>query len=229
MANIPVDAANDEKTKEPVWVQQEEAQAPPPPPAPAPVLPAAPSVSTFEVTLRRESTRTSWGFFVDLSDSARVHICRLADGQTAAADYNKTIDEEEQMRVFDYVVALNGTRLDSDGGACEATAGTPDTLMAGLSSLLVATLTLQRPSIFDATVQKNGEPMGLDINWSTHGASFGVISVLDEGAARRCAPPLQAGDRIIAVNGTKGTPDVLQKTIREAGNVLSLTISRRTM
>lgn len=185
----------------------------------------------FTATLCRESTRSSWGFYVDLSDAARVHICRLNEGPAAADDatseYNKGVEEQEHIRVYDYVVALNGNRLGTESDAKNFSEA--NLLIAGLNSMLRAVITLQRPRIFDAEVVRNGEPLGLDINFYGRGASFGITAVLEEGIARKSTPQLEVGDRIIAVNGSKGDPDYLQEILCEASGTVTLTVSRRLL
>lgn len=185
----------------------------------------AADTGNFTVTLCRESTRAPWGFVVDLSDVTRVHICRIDDGGNAATIYNNDARESEQLQVFDDVVAINGTRLTTD-----ATNGPdPNMLMAGLSSALEAQLTLKRPQIFDSTVMRNGKPLGLEVNFYGKGASLGISTIVDDGVAQGCMPKLQVGDRIIAVNGTKGGHDVLQQALGQAESSVTLTISRRQM
>lgn len=191
-----------------------------------------PEANSFVATLHRESTRIPWGFLVDASDASGVHVCHLAEGRNAANEYNKAAREEERIQIFDYVIALNDTRLSrrvigADDDSSAVAARSKAKILSSLFTALNAVITIQRPLIFEARVVRSGEPLGLNIVWTGHGVSFGVISLLDEGSARRSTPPLLAGDRVIAVNGTRGAPDLLRRALREAEDPVVLTVSRR--
>mmetsp|Transcript_140786 Transcript_140786/g.366527 ORF Transcript_140786/g.366527 Transcript_140786/m.366527 type:complete len:88 (+) Transcript_140786:1-264(+) len=76
-------------------------------------------------------------------------------------------------------------------------------------------MVIQRPDLFTMTVNKNGESMGLDLKYGPGGSSL-LIEQIQEGAVKRCCPNVKAGDRIVMVNGEKGTPYLLMQAIKDS-------------
>merc|ERR1719210_2858780 len=86
-------------------------------------------------------------------------------------------------------------------------------------------LEVARATYFESRIQRDGQSMGLDLNYSHKSNSLIILSV-GEGAVKCSAPEIMVGDRIVAVDGIEGEPEVLLRAIRVSSEVVVLTISR---
>lgn len=173
-----------------------------------------PAPPVFAATLRRAAPATPVGLNVDLSCGRVLHVANMKEGgPNPVAAYNAGVGEDRKVRAGDYIKAVNGVRQ-SAGAMAEA-----------LKANTVLVLEVQRPDVFIRKVtRRRHERMGLDLNYSERGSSL-VITEVGSGALKRCAPDIQPGDRVVAVNGLTGTALNLLETIQRL-DTMDLSISR---
>jgi len=142
------------------------------------------------------------GIWFDVRDEYPLFISRIAPagkGTTAVQVYNEAAPQGLELRRWDYVKEVNGH-------------STADEMNSVLLSAPVLDLLIQRPLRFKRRVEKNGGKMGLDVSHSPGAVSLMITNVGD-GAVRSSAPDIRAGDRIVSVNGFRGTEAALMDAI----------------
>lgn len=179
--------------------------------------------------LSRPTLESPWGIKADFADEHYVHICevRSASGPAAVHDYNASAPESMQLLAGDYIVSVNGVSASTMGND----PGTPSFVAEAFReemTKLEVTLEVVRPYTFDVQLDRQGEPMGLDLNFTHKGASLVIMKVCP-GSVQRRAPEIRAGDRIVAVGGQAGSPEQLLDLLRLASDPLTLTMSRADM
>lgn len=156
--------------------------------------------SSFVANLSRQGSEPL-GLKADFSDEKVVHICRVtADGNTAIARYNASAPDGQQLEVGDYFVAVNGVSYDT----VQSPQKVSDALREQLQNSRSMSVEVRRQELFECTVERNGQPMGLELSYSTN----------------------RLGDRIVRIGDTEGSPEQLLEAIRNAKDTLPLLISR---
>lgn len=174
---------------------------------------------TFTIKVRKSAVETPLGLHLDLADGALVQICDLLEGGGPIKEYNAGAAEELQIRPGDYLVGVNGIR------------GTPAQLLDLLRECLEPTLEVIRPHKWTVNVTRTPSlQVGLELNYSTEGRSLVVDKVLNgavkEWNSTNPEMAIQRRDRIVAVNGSAGSPTVLLRMIAACNGELALEISR---
>lgn len=189
----------------------------------------------FVVSLQRNNLETLWGLAAENSSSMLLQVCGTVDG-TPAGDYNARAPLDRRMEEGDYIVALNGRPFDqlsakedeeAEGGGGDAKQGAPRVklLAKEMSRCLEVQITVQKPHLFEVTLHRQGESIGLDLTWSGKGRNLLVKEILD-GVIQRCALEVQVGDSITEVNHRGGLHKELLRMLQEEGDPLTLTLSR---
>lgn len=201
--------------------EPEEHHAEIPAPAPEPVKPPK-ELKAFTMTITRASVDAPWGLMLDLSGGSLIHVSGVKSTVgSPVLTYNAEVPEDLQMREGDYIVGVNDILADTPLVGHNTVA---EALGEEMKKSTTVTLHMKRPHVFTAEVNKNGDPMGLDLNYSNHCSALAIVKVGD-GAVKKSAPEIQAGDRIIAVNGKTGSPDDLLRGIKASDRPV-VTLSR---
>mmetsp|Transcript_7769 Transcript_7769/g.20974 ORF Transcript_7769/g.20974 Transcript_7769/m.20974 type:complete len:264 (+) Transcript_7769:33-824(+) len=150
----------------------------------------------FAITLRRPDVDTPWGFEYDFSDAAMLHICGIEEGSTVVSAANAQAPEDSQLRLNDFVLAVDGVR---DHAA---------KMTEKLMSHRELTLLVRRPLSYAFQLHKNGSSVGLDLRYAQKGRSLVVDAILPGRVqvwnAENPDKEVTRHDRIIEVNGHSG-------------------------
>lgn len=167
---------------------------------------------TFAAVVKKDSAEESVGWQVDIVDNKHLFLCRILEGPSSLQSYNKSVPEDKQLKVGDYIVKVNGGNESVHA------------MMAASRSSSELHFIVQRPRIFQATVNKDGGSLGLAL---THAKGCPSLCIEDikEGAVRKHAPEVVVGDRITGVNGIRGDSDTLMAAIQR-DSLLELEFSR---
>lgn len=172
----------------------------------------------LRVTVSRESVDDPLGLSFDVCDGRTLCVHAIRPGSSAARAYNASAPEARRLRPGDYVVEVNGTR------------GTSKAMMKEAEQGAEIHFVLRRPTTFLAELNKKGGSLGLGLNHSVRSMSI-VVEAIQEGGPvvhwNRQHPEqeIRRGDRIIAVNGFKGSSRELLHGLSESGP-LALLIAR---
>lgn len=220
MQVVPVTSSLEEAAPQSAPYIQEEAEAPAPTPEPA----AAPGEQPiFEAVLTWQESEQPLGLKADFADGKVIHVCRVTgDAGTVIAKYNASVGDEKKIKVGDYLMAINGV----SHSTVPASAKVADALLEQLTTSKSATVKVSRPNLFTCKVEKNGQPMGLELAYSNNGTSLIVAQVAANGAVQISAPEVKEGDRIVGVGDVEGNPAELLRAIRDAGETMMLKMSR---
>lgn len=184
----------------------------------------------FDVKLRRENDKTPWGMKLDYAGQRAIHVCEVRTGPYPVAIHNVAAEAEHELRPGDYIFSVNGQHTETEflqlGNA-------PPPLLEGvfsearkeIKSAMVLELRVYRPQLFQVNVQRKGESMGLELDFSTTGTSLSVVSVRD-GAVQKSLPEILSGDRIVKVNGQEGSPERLLAALKVQSDTVHLEVSR---
>lgn len=184
---------------------------------PAPKKDVPVSAQIFKVVIQKPALDTPLGLHLDLSDPALIHVSGVRAGSTPVSAYNAAAPEGLKMQAGDYIMSVNGV----SGDAAKMT----EAIQASVS----LELELRRPFVFQCVINKDGKPLGLELNYATSGQSL-VIDVIDQGAAMdwgaaNPALALRKGDRILAINGKRGVAVELLK-LMVGSNPVTFELSR---
>mmetsp|Transcript_84646 Transcript_84646/g.244657 ORF Transcript_84646/g.244657 Transcript_84646/m.244657 type:complete len:233 (+) Transcript_84646:63-761(+) len=158
----------------------------------------------FEAILRKEDPTAPFGWHVDTLHGKGIFISTvLQDASTVVSRYNLAAPQKHRIQEGDFLMAINGVSGSANDMAQELRVAT---------SLLV---TIHRPERLRATCRKQGESLGLDLKYSVSSKSLHVGSIREGGVAQRLLPDLRAGDRIVKVNGVRGTAVALLQLLTD--------------
>jgi len=177
---------------------------------------AEPSGSVDFFVSIQKSPDSSLGLELDLMDDVNAQVCGIDAGLVQS--YNETAQPDVQVRVGDFITAVNGF------------SGDARKLLQRLKSEPAATLHVRRPGEAALSVERGGLMLGLDLQKAPGGCSL-LIHDIREGAVQNfnAANPhreLKRGDRIVAVNGCRGSTAAMMKAIKEPRQALSLSVVR---
>jgi len=155
------------------------------------------------IILRRSSAEVTWGMELEVTPAKDVLVIAKIHGvaggaETAMTIHNRTAPQAAQVSVGDCVVRVNGK---ADTG----------TMMRLLQREVEIAIVTKRPSQHRITVPKNGRALGFSLKYLESGASVFVGSVDPAGAASAAKADVQAGDRIIEVNGLSSPVEMVSE------------------
>jgi len=182
-------------------------EAPAAPPAPPPAPPAPPAFSPtgdFDAVLERPpaSTRTPFGWGLDMLCPDALHIESLSGDPTAAVTrYNASAPAGKDIRVGDYIIRVNGA------------AGSAKSLGEALLKHSTAQVTVQRPKKVAVEIKKGDKALGVDLNYTAQGKSIYVVSIRD-GVIKEQVPEVGKGQRIVSVNGKASSPKEMIEALK---------------
>lgn len=186
----------------------------PPTHEPSAISALAEERATFVANLTRDTVEVPWGIFWDRSGGSVIHVTEVVlDEGSPVLSYNATVPEDSQVKDGDYIVGVN--ELFAANIVCEENRTPADTLGEELRNSTTVTLHVRRPLLFTCEVNKRSDGLGLMLTYT--GSSYG-LSVTDvaEVAAKNIVPEIHAGDRIVAVDGKRGTPLELLEMIKRS-------------
>jgi len=159
------------------------------------------------------------GFTVDRIHSGVLYVTSI-NASGPMKKYNDTAGVNEQMKVGQYIVVVNGVRDDTVEMA------------KALESATVLELSMERPYCFSIAIKKSGTlGLHLAINKVDKAVAVRMISKVDEGPVLKWnkAHPtkeVQPNDIIVAVNGNRDLGDKQMEFLKEDGS-MQLVFSRR--
>lgn len=180
--------------------------------------------NTFRVTLCRTTTNQPWGLKMDFASFEDIHVSAVQEASTTPVTvYNGSVPSGRRIQPGDYILEVNdlSVKLVSELDRQSPAQHIHDAVKSRTLKLVVA-----RPRLFECEIWCEGEPLALQLNYTPQGSSLLIISV-DDGAARRCAPEIQPGDRIIAVGGLSENPKTMLQALQSRVDPLQLKVSRR--
>lgn len=175
---------------------------------------------TFMAELQRHSLQDDFG--IDLfSDGEALEINSLRSGRHAAASYNDSVKTSLQLQPGFLVLSVNGV------------AGDARRMWSEWQSQTRVSCEICHPSCFPIHFERDG-PLGIDVIHSHTGVGVSLVldGILDGPLALwNIANPdmtVRRLDRIVAVNGCRGTPPELKEALRSTMGAMTLIIARRT-
>lgn len=171
--------------------------------------PAGPS-GEFKVSLQFEEG-TETGLELDLSDTTTAVVQAVKPGPFEA--HNNAASPLQRLEAGQYIVAVNGDLGESVGAAQLA-----ERLRGGGQ----LELTVRRAMLFPIAIKKDaGEALGLDLRSEESSAALLISGKITGGPLKRWNlghqdQLVQVGDRIVAVNGVRGSAAKLQEAINKA-------------
>mmetsp|Transcript_43304 Transcript_43304/g.92694 ORF Transcript_43304/g.92694 Transcript_43304/m.92694 type:complete len:247 (-) Transcript_43304:139-879(-) len=213
-------------------------KAPPPPPPPAEAYkapepkkepepktqaapPAAPAdtkakvpKNVFTVVLHKDKSRPKGplGWRLDCVAKSVLYVFEVSsDSTTPIWNYNASAPVDERIRVGDFISAVN-TYSDSEQ------------MTAAIENDERLEFIVKRPISKTVTVEKKGQPLGLELKYWQAGTTL-MVGAIAQGAVKNARVDVQPGDRILSVNGTTGSSDTLLASLR-ASDTLELTMAR---
>lgn len=183
--------------------------------------PAVMRQSSFRAILTRDSALTPWGLVTDSASGTSVYLTDTLEGGPVAK-YNDLMPEDKKIKAGDYILSVNGTS--SDGVLPEAWSSFVTAFGEELRNSNVVTLHLRRPHIFVSEIKRESSTLGLDLCFGKESDALSIIH-MRAGSAQKALPAIHAGDRIVAVNGERGTSARLLEVIQQSEK-LTLTMSR---
>lgn len=166
----------------------------------------------FHVLLHRSRSQTKLGLQLDPCDGKVLYVTAILPGSSLVSEYNAIAPEDERILPGDYIRAVNGVDSSSWAAAQALNVGPK------------MHLHVQHPLKFTIRVQRNGEAMGVELNFSETGNSLVVVGITG-GAMHMYQHQLRPRDRIETVNGFSGKAEELVEMIKEHQN-LELAVSR---
>lgn len=163
------------------------------------------AVNGFEVHVKIDDTMDA-GFGLDLAEGLNLRISRIyAKGKIP--EYNVIAPPEKQVKVGDFIVAINAPAMAGEGTPAED-------LVQKLKQGGEMTLSVRRPMLFTITKldRKSDEKgLGLDLSFHPRGMCAKVRKVFEEGVVPRynktvpTEKQVQSNDCIVLVNGQGGS------------------------
>mmetsp|Transcript_68440 Transcript_68440/g.155020 ORF Transcript_68440/g.155020 Transcript_68440/m.155020 type:complete len:293 (-) Transcript_68440:134-1012(-) len=184
------------------------------------VVPAAPkeSPSEYKMTLSRKPDATL-GMQLDALDGITLVVQSLAE-TGMVADYNAAAEEEEQVRVGDAILEVNGS-------------GTQTIMVTQLKGAQELSITACRLSChFVMEINKlEWEMLGMELRYFNEASLSVVVTSVSIGPVmewnkKNPASEVKAGCRIVAVNGEAGKGKELMDRINATEEILELSIFR---
>jgi len=157
------------------------------------------------------------GALLDASTGVTIFVSEVYDGDCPVGVYNRTAPPEQQLKVGDFIVEVNGHH------------GNMTIMMQEMHLNRNLTLLVMRAMEYEINVHKQ-DMLGCSITYDANsGISLGIACVLqgpikvwnDENPSKIVIE----GDRIIAVNGVKGATSDLLEIIRKSQD-LWMTLAR---
>lgn len=181
-------------------------------------------VKAFQVTLQRRGASTAGldvapasnntdprsfaktlGMVLDASMGVIMFVCKVYDDDCLVGAYNRTAPPEVQLKVGDFIEEVNGFR------------GNMAIMIQEVCSNSDLTLLVSRSMEYEINVRKK-DTLGCDVTYLGSGISLGVARVFDgpiqEWNDKNPSRTVLEGDRIISVNGVRGTTHDLLEMIR---------------
>jgi len=173
---------------------------------------------TVSITKAREDSPV--GLELDTVGGACALVMKITSG--AIMRFNETAPPENQVKVGDFVVGVNGVTGDTKGMAQQT-----------MHSLKLELL-LRRPSEFGITLDKLGKTgpeamLGIDLDYLATGKSL-LIRGIKQGLVKAWSETnpdrvVCQSDRIVGVNGFRGDSEVMLKMCKD-DPVLELILAR---
>jgi hypothetical protein len=178
------------------------------------VIPTVQPDGSFYVTLFRPSLDLPWGMDLDAIDRQTLWIQTLREGHGFPTHiHNKTCPHESTLRPGFHIVEINSTRKD------------PEALIRELRDCTEVKMLVRRPHVFTSMLERQPEErLGVEVAFGEKSTCL-LVSVLHDGAASRAKPPLRAGDLIVAVDGSQGTPEEMLARL-QASCICGIRVSR---
>merc|ERR1719330_426032 len=154
--------------------------------------------TTFTTTISRNEEEPI-GLDIDLIDGISAVVVDIKDG--AVKSWNEK-NPAQAIRVNDRIVQVNGAKLEANA------------LVANLKTETLWVLEVQRPVLFTVCISRADAPsLGMDLRYAPNGTTL-MITQIGEGPMQdwnRAHPKEEVcrHDRIIQLNGVKGTPTML--------------------
>jgi len=209
----------DEKPAEGSILEVIAVAAQPPPPEAEPELAVVPVVpdppAEFTASLVKAGSGEKIGLRLELFENSTAYIAEVEDDPTTlASKHNAATPEHLRICKGFYIVSANGK-----------------TTNAEISSLLKSStvgqvdLVIRRPTTKSASFKKNGLPLGLMLKYDKNGDTLLVMDVDASGAVSVADANVRLGDRITAVNSTRGSVAAMLDELKDSDK-LDLAIMR---
>lgn len=174
-----------------------------------------PAKMEFGILLRRDGD-APLGLDLDVMDGRTAWVLAIKDG--IAATFNAGVPDGSQLKVYDFIVEVNGARNDSKA------------MVASLKADRNLALQVRRPQTFDVKLCKDKRPLGFDFTVEPQGRAV-VIDRINEGCLRdwnfeNPRKQVKPKDRIFAVDGEVDSGQGLFEKIRSADADLELSVVR---
>mmetsp|Transcript_8895 Transcript_8895/g.31583 ORF Transcript_8895/g.31583 Transcript_8895/m.31583 type:complete len:244 (-) Transcript_8895:44-775(-) len=164
-----------------------------------------PAGVTFVVSIHRSPSEPI-GLDIDLIDGVSAVVVDIKEG--AVKQWND-MNPEKALKVHDRIVEVNGSRGDSNS------------LVTRLKSDTVWMLQVQRPAEFAISINRSDAPsLGMDLRYAPNGTTLMITQVgegpMQEWNTHNPHRVVHRHDRIIELNGVRGTPPQLLAASEDA-------------
>jgi len=195
----------------------------------------------FMAVLNKKYAKEPLGLNADFMDEKVMHVSKVAPmGDSAVVRYNATAGVR-QIRKGDYILAVNNVCAEFVPVGQKVS----EALRKALLEEECVVILVSRPVVFEVrfswkghklesprgvssllSAKKEGPNLGLDITYSKHGVSLIIINVNDGAVKTHCGSRVQAGDRIVSVNGMVGNPQTLLQALARDPDSVRMKLSR---
>jgi hypothetical protein len=175
-------------------------------------------VREFTFSVSRAHKGVALGLLLDPSGADGIYVCSVQGGDHPIANANKDLPESRRLKEGDFIFKINDVSSDLANMMTELQA-------KGNLEFLV-----RRPVSFEIQIDRKDQSVGCGITYDASTGISLVIESINEGPiqvwnAEHRDKAIRVGDRIVAVNGTKGNSAQLLDVIRST-NVLELCFVR---
>jgi len=181
-------------------------------------LPRGP-LAEYTVTLERASANDSYSVRLDKMDHRRLSILEIKDGPFTK--YNASAKPEQQIRVHDFIVAVNSAKEDVAA------------MLSEFGSSLQVECKIKRGMPVNVIFDRGDKSMalGLEMPEQPTGMVTGLVhkvigggAVAKHNAAAKEHEKINTGDRILAVGSTRGKAVDIQRALENVTGQVQLTL-----
>lgn len=161
----------------------------------------------FKISIDKKRPKAPLGLALDPSGIEAIYVCSVQQENSPVSEANEQNPSGEQLVAGDFIFSVNG--VTSDLAA----------MMAEVQGSTQLELAVRRPTEFAINVNRKGQSVGCAITYdATTGVTL-VVEAVNDGPVKvwndlNPGNTVQVGDRVIAVNGLRGTAVQLLEKIR---------------
>lgn len=152
----------------------------------------------------------TWGIEADPMDGAVMEVCVIRDG--LISKYNASVkDENEQMKLGDYIVSINGVKGDTDA------------MVTVMQKPSRKTVSVRRLKTWEVNLKQSGAALRPCMNRASNGRTLLIVDADDKIFKDwNLANPdldIQKNDRILMINGIDSESEKMMEQVEQASDL----------